>query len=708
MTLVPTLLFAILEGSLWLGGYGWPTDYFLDGTTTENPEVWIDNGDFDRWFFPPGLQGSSRPTPFAIVKKKPTDTYRVFVLGESAAMGFPDPSTSFARILEVMLAEHYPGKRIEVVNTAMVAINSHVVLPIARQCAEREPDLFVVHLGNNEVIGPFGAAGVLGPFSPRLGVIRANLAVKSTRSGQLLNRTIQGLGQRRQAPRAWNGMATFARSEMRSDDSRLERIQAHFRENLQDICAAGTDGGIPVIVCTIPVNLKDSAPFGSLHAPDLSKEQTAAWENAFKDGVALETEKKFAPAIRCYETAGAIDDTFADLAFRMGRCFVGLGQTARAREQFERALELDTLRFRSDKTINATIRAVAAARENTGVRLVDAERSFARNSPDSIPGEELFLEHVHMNFKGNYLLARTVFETITELAPPGLGAPARQRLEALSEKSCAEKLAYTEWNDFRSTKQIFEMLTIMTPFTGQLDHRDRARRWKARLEAMHVGLRSGGMQKALAVYQQALRPADRDWLMRMNYAELLTECGSLQRAEEQYIEALVLMRHAFSGHCKLGNLQLKMGRVDEAVAHFREAIRLAPNTLDGYFGLAEAAAAEGKKDEAREIYEERVRNGNNRLSALMWLAAYLSRIGKPAEAEERFKEALQLAPNNVTALVELGNVAFAQDHVEEAIEHYESVLRIWPDWPGLIDQLAKARMKLAKGKGTRKETAPGK
>ena len=44
----------------------------------------------------------------------------------------------------------------------MVAINSHVALPIARQCAERQPDLLVVHLGNNEVVGPFGAAGVLG------------------------------------------------------------------------------------------------------------------------------------------------------------------------------------------------------------------------------------------------------------------------------------------------------------------------------------------------------------------------------------------------------------------------------------------------------------------------------------------------------------------------------------------------------------------
>ena len=37
----------------------------------------------------------------------------------------------------------------------MAAINSHVVLPIAKDAARYEPDLFVVYLGNNEVIGPF-------------------------------------------------------------------------------------------------------------------------------------------------------------------------------------------------------------------------------------------------------------------------------------------------------------------------------------------------------------------------------------------------------------------------------------------------------------------------------------------------------------------------------------------------------------------------
>src|SRR5262245_60386956 len=129
IVLVPTLLFGILELALRTAGFGEPTSFFVDGSKLERPGVWIDNSAFARWVFPRSLTNLPKATPFVLPKAKAEKTFRVFVLGESAAMGFPDPSTSFARILEVMLRASYPETRFEVVNTAMVAINSHVVLP---------------------------------------------------------------------------------------------------------------------------------------------------------------------------------------------------------------------------------------------------------------------------------------------------------------------------------------------------------------------------------------------------------------------------------------------------------------------------------------------------------------------------------------------------------------------------------------------------
>ena len=57
--------------------------------------------------------------------------------------------------LEVMLRDRFPGKKIEVINTATTAINSHVIKHIAREIARCSPDACIVYTGNNEVIGPY-------------------------------------------------------------------------------------------------------------------------------------------------------------------------------------------------------------------------------------------------------------------------------------------------------------------------------------------------------------------------------------------------------------------------------------------------------------------------------------------------------------------------------------------------------------------------
>jgi hypothetical protein len=119
------LFFALLETGLRLGGYGYPTTFFVgptpDGTYTTNYRL--------GWrFFPRAI---AREPHQCFISAKPAGAVRIFVLGSSAAMGASHPSFSFGRILEVMLRNRYPKTRFEVVNEAMTAINSHVALEIA-------------------------------------------------------------------------------------------------------------------------------------------------------------------------------------------------------------------------------------------------------------------------------------------------------------------------------------------------------------------------------------------------------------------------------------------------------------------------------------------------------------------------------------------------------------------------------------------------
>ena len=179
LVLSPILCLGLLEAGLRLGGYGYPTTFFLGPDSSGNCTV---NHRFGWRFFPRRL--ATQPHPCTL-SAKPAGTIRIFVLGGSAAQGFPDPSFSFGRILAVMLGQQYPGRQFEVVNAAMPAMNSHAVLEIARDCAAHEPDLFLVYMGNNEVMGPYGPGTVFQRWSPGLGMIRASLWVKSTRVGEL-------------------------------------------------------------------------------------------------------------------------------------------------------------------------------------------------------------------------------------------------------------------------------------------------------------------------------------------------------------------------------------------------------------------------------------------------------------------------------------------------------------------------------------------
>ncbi len=133
-TLAPLLFLCLLEGGLRLFGYGYPTDFFLP---ISGRSAWTTNQRFGWQFFPPAI--ARWPEVCELPFAKDEDTCRIFIVGESAAEGVPEPAFAFGRMLEAMLRQRYPGVRFEVVNAAMTAINSSVIVPIARQCARRRP-----------------------------------------------------------------------------------------------------------------------------------------------------------------------------------------------------------------------------------------------------------------------------------------------------------------------------------------------------------------------------------------------------------------------------------------------------------------------------------------------------------------------------------------------------------------------------------------
>jgi len=230
--LIPLFVLVLLELVLRVVGYGYPT-HFLLSDRLNGQKVLRDNQQFGWRFFPPAIARTTRPVVFS--PAKPSQTCRIFVFGESAAFGDPSPAFGLPRVLDVLLRNRYPSVHFEVVNAAMTAINSNVILPIARDCARGDGDVWVLYMGNNEVVGPYGGGTVFGPQVPSLASIRASIWFKSTGTGQLLASLREALPKKKSGQPSNVSLELFLNQKIRHDDARMEKVYAHFARNLADI-----------------------------------------------------------------------------------------------------------------------------------------------------------------------------------------------------------------------------------------------------------------------------------------------------------------------------------------------------------------------------------------------------------------------------------------------------------------------------------------
>jgi hypothetical protein len=474
---IPLFLFAVLELGLRIFGFGYPTSFLLRSEQNGKP-VFIENDRFGWRFFGPRLARS--PNAMSIAVEKPKNTVRICVFGESAAFGDPQPDYGLPRMLQVMLSLRHPETHFEVINAAMTGINSHTVRAIAKDCLAIDSDIWIVYMGNNEVVGPFGAGTVFGTQTPPLPLVRANLGFKTTRVSQLLERILPAATGTPTGDREWGGMEMFTKNQVRRDDRRMESVYHHFQKNLQDIVDIGRRNKIGVVVSTVGVNLVDCAPFASATRPELTPEERTQWAMLYQEAINLQRAGGDAAAIAEFEKADRIDNTAADLQFLWGQSLLKIGDVAAARRHLQLACDLDQLRFRCDSRLNDIIREVASGREAEQVRFVDAAEKFHENTSTQISGKQHFYEHVHLTFEGNYLLARLLAEQVEALLPKDKVLQAAEIANWPTRDECADRLAWSEWALRISMLELLRRLDD-PPFTSQLNHAEQLRDVAGRL-----------------------------------------------------------------------------------------------------------------------------------------------------------------------------------------------------------------------------------
>jgi tetratricopeptide (TPR) repeat protein len=702
----PIALLAVLEITLRLAGFGYPTAFLLP-SENHGVKTFIQNNQFGWRFFGPRM--ARVPAPISIAREKPPGTVRIFVFGESAAFGDPQPRYGLARMLQAMLEVRHPGVKFEIINTAMTGINSHTIVPIARDCAGAGGDVWVVYMGNNEVVGPFGAGTVFGPQSLPLPVIRAILALKATRTGQLVDSLLERLRPPPPSKSEWGGMAMFLNNRLRTDDPHLDNVYRNFAGNLADIIRAGRSQGAGVVVSTVGVNLRDCAPFASLHRTDLSAVQLAEWQTNFDRGTADQQGGRHTEAQNYFLAAAATDDSFADLRFRLGQCDLSLGDKAAAQSQFLAARDLDVLRFRCDSRLNELIRAAASGPEQQDVRLADGERALADASPESLPGSEYFYEHVHLNFEGNYVLARAIAEQVEALLPPKV-PPANHPWPEIA--ACANRLGFT---DRARQEALSEILGRRTdpPFTWQSNHPAEMQRLARRSQSLAPADSADALQEALAATAAALAGHPDDDCLLEQLADLQEAAGDFaaavasakksleispanseawsllgrSRAQQQdydgaataYQQAIALDPQDVWSMQNEAICFRKQNRPGEAVEEFKKALAIKPRFGLAWLGLGQTYEGMGRTNDALGCYQLAVANPIHSADELITLARFCQSRDWLEEAATNFEAAITLSPADAGLRIETGRVLAALNRHAEAAQCFADAGRLEPD-----------------------------
>lgn len=692
LLVVPLLLVGALELSLRLGGFGHPTAFILS-REINGREFWINNDSFG-WRFFPRAQART-PQPFAILRDKPKDTTRVFVFGESAAFGDPKPAFGVSRMLEVLLSHRHPERRFEVVNVAMTAINSHVIREIASDCSKADGDVWVIYMGNNEVVGPFGSGTVFGPQVPPLWAVRSSLALKASRTGQLLDVLRAKLNPPSADEREWGGMSMFLDHQVNMDDPRMERVYGHYERNLTDIIRTGRRGGADIVLCNVGVNLRNCAPFGSEFHPATTESQQAEWATYYELGNSLLERSDSRAAMAAFDAAAKVDDSSADLHFQKGRCWFSQTNTTMAARSLTRARDLDTLRFRFDSRMGEIVSRVALELTDDRVRFADVQAAFERHSPSGIPGREFFYEHVHLTWEGNYRLALTIAEQVDAFLRGQEAAPAGGPTAWASAAECARRLAWTDRSRLECIGEVLGRLQV-PPFTRQLNHQEQLHHLQKVSAQAAVSIGTASLPVERAACEEAVEQSPNDPVLLDRLAALRLEMGDAAGAAEAAGRATELLPHAAPFWNRLGMILAQEGRREEALSALQTSLQLDPDELSAINNLAMIHLTLGHTNDALREWRRAISITPGFGTAYMGIGQVLETQGKIREADEYYRKAVQNRILRRNELSTLGQLCLRKRWYGDAVNILQEALQRAPNDPSLHLAIAEALKQLGR------------
>ena len=403
---LPFIALAVVEIALRLFGFGgYPPFIRSVGTLPQGEQLCIVEPAASKPYFfaNPTRPGYAEQSSF--IMPKPKDTLRIFLIGESAAKGYPQPrNLAMSEFLQTMLGDVLPQKRVEVINLGTTAVASFPLVYQVQDALRYQPDWFVFYVGNNEFFGAYGTASINAAGTMPLWALKLMRAARGLALVQAVESVVRaGADENRTLMEQMIGQ-TFIACDSPLREAAARNLQANLGDMLDQVKAAG----VAALVCTTASNESGLAPLGQDDVSNLSGAAQQEFNELLRQAAACSSAQS-AQAVELLGKAALLAPRSALTQFMLANAQANAGDLVAARKAFLLARDLDTMPWRPISVTEQAIRDTAAARR---VLLCDIAFKFRNMSARGATDWELLDDHVHPSLQGQVQVARAMAQDV--------------------------------------------------------------------------------------------------------------------------------------------------------------------------------------------------------------------------------------------------------------------------------------------------------
>ncbi len=639
--LIPFVILLLLEGILRLAGTGDNLSLFVQNPVKGYEKYMVVNPVVGKKYFQKFEY--TAPANDIFLKEKPENTFRIFVMGSSTVFGFPyERNLMFSRILHKRLEDAYPGKKIEIVNTAITAINSFTLLDFIGQILEQKPDAILIYAGHNEFYGAFGI-GSNETMSRNRGLTKLHISLMNLKIYQLIRNMISGVSARIGSGSKEEIHGTLMK-RMVADKNILLNSEEYniamerFRQNMGEILQKATKKNVPVFLSNLVCNINGMEPFNSVKGDGIE-----AAGDVFLQARKAEENRDFDSALSLYY----------------------------------RAKDLDCIRFRASEDVNRIVNELADEYKVIKVPMLE---QFQNHSPNKLIGNNLMTEHVHPNIDGNFLMSDVFFK---EIVKSGIVGEPDTNSETTMEY-CKRNYGYTAldsllavhrirslkgfWPFVKDAKDEYNYKMIYHPkgFPDSLSFivmKDPELNLSdVRLDLAKKYEKAGQIVNAYKEYEALLRTNPYVAVNYRDAANCLVQLGDLPLALK-YFQKSLEFEDSFFARYRVGEIYMMKGDYNSAIASFEKSFSLAPadKKINVLVKSYSAFIYAGKTEQAKAV-ETELKKVNAARNLKVPPKTYVYDQYIPFQTREQVTRAKQLIAENKT---------------DEALSLLESSLQIY-------------------------------